>query len=407
MGQVSGTTLIHDQKQAGLKETKSGEGTLKTEGKEHTLIPLSETESASEGAFEFLQQANQKKEELPSLSQHSITYFPPEEIELQASIKGLQQELDPPGTPENKGQRSAEKSTDRQSGKIDPPRLPPKKGGEEAAPKKVYSSLFSLAQSVNKTHSDNKREAERALAPPSRETDNKKENTSRPLLKTPQLDQGTLNKKEEAPQRDREKEREGGGKQQHEREKEDQQKNKRQKNLKIGPLKGKVTTPTNNRASATAKGGAVLKDVGNIYNRFMALMARILGQAEAEAHDLYLRIKERTDNIDTLTLLLQKINATDGAIDWSNNEEMKQLVEKARQIGVNIPPDKVKWTLEEKKMLKENIHMRKDSMEKVTQLERTDMQRYLQEASQCHQARSNILKLMKEVMDTIIHNMRP
>jgi len=51
--------------------------------------------------------------------------------------------------------------------------------------------------------------------------------------------------------------------------------------------------------------------------------------------------------------------------------------------------------------------MRKDSMEKVTQLERTDMQRYLQEASQCHQARSNVLKLLKEVMDTIIHNMRP
>ena len=139
----------------------------------------------------------------------------------------------------------------------------------------------------------------------------------------------------------------------------------------------------------------------------MALMARILGQAEAEAHDLYMRIKERTDSIDLLTLLISKINSEKGAIDWSNNEEMKQLIEKARALGVDIPQGKFKWNEDEKKLLKENIQMRKDSMEKVTQLERTDMQRYLQEASQCHQARSNVLKLLKEVMDTIIHNMRP
>ena len=86
---------------------------------------------------------------------------------------------------------------------------------------------------------------------------------------------------------------------------------------------------------------------------------------------------------------------------------MKALIEKARAIGVDIPSDKLTWTDEEKKLFKENIQMRKDSMEKVTQLERTDMQRYLQEASQCHQARSNILKLLKEVTDTILANLRP
>ena len=51
--------------------------------------------------------------------------------------------------------------------------------------------------------------------------------------------------------------------------------------------------------------------------------------------------------------------------------------------------------------------MKKDSMEKITQLERTDMQRYLQEVSQCHQTRSNVLKLLKEVIDTFIYNLRP
>lgn len=169
----------------------------------------------------------------------------------------------------------------------------------------------------------------------------------------------------------------------------------------------KIEAPTSSEGSSRGRDHSVLRGIGNIYIRFMALMARILGQAEAEGHQLYLRIKGRTDNIDTLTQLISKVNSSDGKIDWSDDEEMKQLVDKAREIGVDIPKEKYSWSEDEKRLLKENIQMRKDSMEKVTQLERTDMQRYLQEASQCHQARSNTLKLMKEVMDTIIHNMRP
>ena len=164
---------------------------------------------------------------------------------------------------------------------------------------------------------------------------------------------------------------------------------------------------SNAASGAGSQGGNTLGSVESIYIRFMALMARILGQAEYEAHQLYLRIKERTDSIDVLTLLISKINSEKGAIDWSNNEEMKQLIEKVRAMGVEISEGKYTWSEEEKKLLKENIQMRKDSMEKMTQLERTDMQRFLQEASQCHQARSNVLKLLKEVMDNIIANMRP
>lgn len=145
----------------------------------------------------------------------------------------------------------------------------------------------------------------------------------------------------------------------------------------------------------------------NVFIKYMRLMAKILGQAEAEAHELYLKIKKRTDNVDILTLLTSKINSEKGDIDWKNDEEMKLLIEKARELGVDIPANKYTWNEDEKKLLKENIQMRKDSLEKITQLERTDMQRYLQEASQCHQGRSNILKLLKEVIDTFIYNIRP
>lgn len=196
--------------------------------------------------------------------------------------------------------------------------------------------------------------------------------------------------------------------------KRDNQQNKKnrkeQENKKLGKVQllsrsCSVNMPCNQTFTSRTETNAA--SIDNIFIRFMALMARILGQAELEAHSLYLRVKERTDNIDLLTLLLSKINSEKGAIDWSKNQEMKDLIDKARALGVDIPNNKYQWSENDKKMLKENIQMRKDSMEKITQLERTDMQRYLQEASQCHQARSNVLKLLKEVNDTIIHNMRP
>lgn len=147
--------------------------------------------------------------------------------------------------------------------------------------------------------------------------------------------------------------------------------------------------------------------IDNVFLRFMQLMSKILGQAEAEAQELYLRVKARTDDIDKLTLLVSKINAEKSDINWEHNSEMLALLGDARRLGATIPENTYKWSKEEKKTLKENILMRKENMEKITQLERTDMQRYLQEVSQCHQARSNVLKLLKELMDTFIHNLRP
>ncbi|ACZ32924.1 conserved hypothetical protein [Chlamydia pneumoniae LPCoLN] len=147
--------------------------------------------------------------------------------------------------------------------------------------------------------------------------------------------------------------------------------------------------------------------VENVFLRFMKLMARILGQAEAEANELYMRVKQRTDDVDTLTVLISKINNEKKDIDWSENEEMKALLNRAKEIGVTIDKEKYTWTEEEKRLLKENVQMRKENMEKITQMERTDMQRHLQEISQCHQARSNVLKLLKELMDTFIYNLRP
>lgn len=191
----------------------------------------------------------------------------------------------------------------------------------------------------------------------------------------------------------------------HDDENEDQEKEKKRDSSKKITIKGIYTSTMSSVEPPSTS--PPTKEVGDVFHCFLLLMEKILGQAQAEAHQLYHKIKERTDQVELLTKLIGKLNLIDGKVDWSKDEEMKMLVQQARAIGVEIPENKYTWSKDEKRYLLENIQMRKDTMEKMTQLERTDMQRYMQEASHCHQARSNILKLMKEIGDTIIHNLRP
>ena len=263
-------------------------------------------------------------------------------------------------------------------------------------PTRMPSSIFMLAKMMHKEKSEQTKGEQAKHQAVIQEVQTVRENMKMTFM-------------EEKKFRDKDEER---GSQQDKQEQEKEQPKEKRSKFKIDKIQTSKTWKKETRVEGPnqnelSEPEAPSESAGNIFYRVMALMARILGQAEAEAQALYMRIKGRTDEIDTLITLSSKINSADGNIDWSKDEEMKKLVERARELGVDIPEGKCTWNEEEKKLLKENIQMRKDNMEKISQLERTDMQRYLQEASQCHQARSNILKLYKEVMDTIIHNLRP
>ncbi len=391
--------------QIGETEAMTGtqnQGTLQTEGKDYTVHFLPNSEDVSAAVDKFLQQANLQKCPKDALRKHDFAHITQERVEIEAEINELLEHLEKSENVKDNQPLSKEakpKSAEKQNASAS------SQGQGQVRPQ-VFSSLFSLARSVNSslTQSKQKKESDARL---------EKRAESRDETKISLQPLNTV-KVEQKPTEQSRFDREGNGKQDRDRqneEKEEQQK----KALGISGVKAakEVTTlnaekeipesePSQNKSAKTPLGG-----IENIYVRFMALMARILGQSESEAHQLYLRIKERTDAIDSLTGLIAKINSEKGAIDWTNNVELKKMVDHARTLGVDIPEGKYQWTEDEKKLLKENIQMRKDSMEKMTQLERTDMQRYLQESSQCHQARSNVLKLLKEVIDTFIHNIRP
>jgi hypothetical protein len=436
---VSFSNVLHAEKvsDSNSSANQKSEGILKA-GKEYTVFVFENTEGISEAANEFLQEAN-KNEAFPELlSEYVFVHITAEMIEVEHEIAQLLQQLGQIDLPQKELSQSHQALSHKPDSKAHVPieRESPFLKGKESlhqpaaskASREVFPSLFALARSMHSSV-------------PARPSAARKEDRSdlqalqrKDVSLAPQ--QATDPSEKATPQElRREREKEGQREQEH-KEKEDQQESgqgdqqkkeeekfhQRKNGKKIAAIAGvqaargrtrETKSQSQNpgqgieKSRLTTQSGGPVGSIENVYIRFMALMARILGQAEMEAHQLYLRIKDRTDQIDVLTLLLSKMNSEKGAIDWTNNEEMKALIQKAKAIGVDIPDDKYKWSEEEKKLLKENIQMRKDSMEKITQLERTDMQRYLQEASQCHQARSNVLKLLKEVMDTIIANMRP
>lgn len=399
MANVTAIQNIENKTTPATTETKS-QGSIKA-------VHYAGTEDISQGVSDYLEKIN-KEQTLPenTLGEHTFTQVNPEiEAEIFDLLLDLQAtEAVKDGTQDTNKTTTQKKTTEPQVKHEKEASASTSSNPKET--KTVYSSLFSMANSMNKERAQQRQQLDREPARPEHKSPLASASPALNMRDTPLAENRAENQNKE---RDDEQgggfggnKREGGQQEQ----KKQKEKKQGKEGLKIKASRSVSSSRTTHMAATphiqSSSGG-----IENIYIRFMALMARILGQAEAEGHALYLRIKERTDNVDALTLFVSKINSEKGNIDWSKNEELKQLVDKARALGVDIPAGKYQWTEEEKKLLKENVQMRKDSMEKITQLERTDMQRYLQEASQCHQARSNVLKLMKEVMDVIIHNMKP
>ena len=327
---------VHAEK-VGADSSATGtknQGTLKTEGgKEHVIIAFGDTESVTEAVNQFLQEACSQKRSPDALLEYVFVHITPELVEIEAEIAHLQNQLasqgekhtsEQPQTHSSSGMRQPGQSMQRGSGPLGS-EAKQTASGQQTTRGEVFTSLFSLARTFNSTLASAKKEQSKNDSQMQGRLQGKEEVCS-PLLST------FASPFERLIQEQSRFEREGGG-QQGQKEHDDEQEQKRgssspsKKKRRVGAIGGTQAAvgkaPSASRESNAshstehASPQQVVGSVENIYIRFMALMARILGQAEREAHELYLRIKERTDNVDVLTLLLSKINSEKGAIDLS------------------------------------------------------------------------------------------
>lgn len=151
------------------------------------------------------------------------------------------------------------------------------------------------------------------------------------------------------------------------------------------------------------------KQIDHLFTKIFSLLKDLHSVVETDAAELHSRIKTRTEHLKRLSTLVQKINTVPPgqSVDWSKDPEMKALLDEARALGVEIEKGKYAFSEKELEHLKENTQIVRDRFEKLTQTERADLQRYLQEASQYLQFISNLLKKVETVGDTLSRNVRP
>lgn len=74
----------------------------------------------------------------------------------------------------------------------------------------------------------------------------------------------------------------------------------------------------------------------------------------------FLELKDRQEKVAELHKVLKAINnstAKEGSLDITQNEELKSLIKRAKELGVNVTEDKMKYTKEERDRLIENVRM--------------------------------------------------
>lgn len=140
-------------------------------------------------------------------------------------------------------------------------------------------------------------------------------------------------------------------------------------------------------------------DTGDLFLDFFWSILIVINQAQAAAYTILKRIQERTAMVEFLGNLIADIHAEPpGGLDWTNNPKMKDNLDKARALGIDIQKG-YKFSEPERKALVQKIEAFKASFEKTSQLEMTDMQRHNQEITMTHEIRSGTLKSRRDMFD--------
>lgn len=106
-------------------------------------------------------------------------------------------------------------------------------------------------------------------------------------------------------------------------------------------------------------------------------------------------LKERQEKVRTLHQLLRNLNmATDdkGKLDCTKNEEIKNLLVKAKELGVEVKTDKFKYTKEERDRLVENIRIASDDYNVENDMQLQAISRLTNERYESYQMARSILK---------------
>lgn len=108
----------------------------------------------------------------------------------------------------------------------------------------------------------------------------------------------------------------------------------------------------------------------------------------------FLELKKRQDQVTFLHKLIKTINVAtvNEEFDCSNNPELKDLLQKAKEYGVEINDDKFKYHKEERDRLIDNIRMTAEDFNVLNDMQLQTITRLTNERYESYQLARSIMK---------------
>ncbi len=161
---------------------------------------------------------------------------------------------------------------------------------------------------------------------------------------------------------------------------------------------------------------AVCKSVNDIDPKELSLEALILlinterlkhlqNKTENELQEL----KQRQEDVKELHDILKAVNAatkSSGELKISKNQELQDLLERARELGVDIKEGKTSFTKEERDRLVENIRMTVEDLNVQNDMQLQTVSRLTNERYESYQMARSILKPLHESKSSLARALR-
>lgn len=120
-----------------------------------------------------------------------------------------------------------------------------------------------------------------------------------------------------------------------------------------------------------------------------------LSQLQTQSHKELTELKKRQEQVSFLHNLIKSINKntdTKGEFDCSTNGDLKDLLKKAKTMGVDLDDNKVKYTKDERDRLVENIRMSVEDYNVQNEMQLQTINRLTNERYESFQMARSILK---------------
>lgn len=115
-------------------------------------------------------------------------------------------------------------------------------------------------------------------------------------------------------------------------------------------------------------------------------------------------LKKRQAKVAKLHEIMKSINnatSSNGELDISKNEELKNLLKTAKEYGVDVKGDKMSYNREERDRLVENIRMTIEDMNVENDMQLQTVSRYTNERYESYQMARSIMKPLHDAKSSI------